>query len=549
VSMNSVLIKYWRVRNKSIVVSKVQNIVDQVQASGCLGKSSRQCDLLQYLLAEMEQGRLDKITPFSVAIDVLGRDDSFDSTTDSIVRVEMHRLRKNLKHFNGTSKNLHLVIPRASYEVVVIDRPQKHKVLFFEAYLKQFAFTVTVLAAVVTGFFLTQAPNNDSIVTASNCSSAIPNISVVNSGDVSSLQLHVDRIIRSTISQYTSVKLVEYSQACEGTPSFVIDYMVLGENSKYRVAMTTYNTETSSIIKQANVGGIITQLDGRTNLHFDIAKSIDVLVKPYGTIPKYAATLTWGSSTYKDNYRCLITMYDSFSGESSAEYAEALSCLERSAETDLVTLDNLGGLAASYLEQAQGYRAKTVDAPLFEAEKIISKFKGKWINSVEMTIAKITYEVERPDFNSQRLKALLDESESRYDSHPQILLTVAGYSGYKLGDWEHAKHLSDRVKLLHAELDNSVYVIDAAYSLLFETNATNMQTCKMVYSENSLLANLIVHACAKQSQNSFWYKKTQANLDLLNYSSPLLQINFIQNKGLEASLSDGIIAALKLPPV
>ena len=111
-------------------------------------------------------------------------------------------------------------------------------------------------------------------------------------------------------------------------------------------------------------------------------------------------------------------------------------------------------MAASYLEQAQGYRSKTTDNPLLEAHRIIEGAGDRWITSAEMTTAKIVYEAERPDFSAERLKRTLNDAEIRYKSHPQTLLIVAAYTGYKLGDWEHAKHLSNQVKRIHSERDN-----------------------------------------------------------------------------------------------
>lgn len=117
-----------------------------VSASGALGKAKRQRELLHYLLAQKERGRLDGLMQYSIAFDVLGRPDNFDPSTDSIVRVEMHRLRKNLLQFNATSKTVQITIPRASYEVVVTDKAQNENAPFLKTYSKPLTFAVTALA-------------------------------------------------------------------------------------------------------------------------------------------------------------------------------------------------------------------------------------------------------------------------------------------------------------------------------------------------------------------------------------------------------------------
>ncbi|MBL4853592.1 MAG: hypothetical protein JKY25_05055 [Robiginitomaculum sp.] len=528
----------------------VREIVGLVHASGSLGKSKRQSDLLRYLLTAKEQGRLDSISQYSIAIDVLGRPESFDSSTDSIVRGEMHRLRKNLKLFNGQSKGLHLKIPRAEFEVVVKIKTENQKFPFLKIYYKPLAFAATALVVATFGL-VTMPANTPTSAFASNCSSMIPNVSVVNSGSSTDLQLYVGKIIRSSLSQYTNIQLVDDIEACadNGTPSFTVDYMVFEENGTYRVALTTYNELPANIVGFTNIGGVIGQPDDKDDLYYTLATLLSELAKPYGTIARHSVTKTWNSQTYKNNYRCLIVMYDSFSGESSREYEEAFSCLKNSAESNLASLDNLGGLAASYLEQAQGYRSKTTDNPLLEAHRIIEGAGDRWITSAEMTTAKIVYEAERPDFSAERLKRTLNDAEIRYKSHPQTLLIVAAYTGYKLGDWEHAKHLSNQVKRIHSERDNSVFVIEAAYSILYESPKTSMEACKNIYSKNSLIANLIVHACARQAQDKVWFEKTQSNLNRLQYSTTARQIKFLKNKNLDSAFTDKIIGALSLPPV
>ena len=76
-----------------------------------------------------------------------------------------------------------------------------------------------------------------------------------------------------------------------------------------------------------------------------------------------------------------------------------------------------------------------------------------------------------------------------------------------------------------------------------------MEACKNIYSKNSLIANLIVHACARQAQDKVWFEKTQSNLNRLQYSTTARQIKFLKNKNLDSAFTDKIIGALSLPPV
>src|SRR5277367_238975 len=58
------------------------------------------------------------ISEYEIAIEALGRRSDFDTSQDSIVRVEAHRVRKRLREYyehEGSKHTLHLVIPQGSY--------------------------------------------------------------------------------------------------------------------------------------------------------------------------------------------------------------------------------------------------------------------------------------------------------------------------------------------------------------------------------------------------------------------------------------------------
>ena len=63
-------------------------------------------------------GEAEQITEYTIAVDVFGKPKDFRETKDSIVRVEVHRLRKRLLHFyqeEGASHRVRIVIPTGKY--------------------------------------------------------------------------------------------------------------------------------------------------------------------------------------------------------------------------------------------------------------------------------------------------------------------------------------------------------------------------------------------------------------------------------------------------
>src|SRR5438477_12894850 len=91
-----------------------QSALAAVLTSRTFSKNPRLAALLEYLCLRYFRGETDAIKEYNIATDVFGRPADFDQSSDAIVRVEMHRLRKKLKEFyrdEGAEQALEIVIP------------------------------------------------------------------------------------------------------------------------------------------------------------------------------------------------------------------------------------------------------------------------------------------------------------------------------------------------------------------------------------------------------------------------------------------------------
>ena len=85
----------------------------------------RLAKLLQYICERYFDGDTDRIKEYSIATEVFLRPESFDQATDSIVRVEVFRLRKKLREFyggEGAGQPIEIVIATGHYRPEFIDR-------------------------------------------------------------------------------------------------------------------------------------------------------------------------------------------------------------------------------------------------------------------------------------------------------------------------------------------------------------------------------------------------------------------------------------------
>ena len=96
----------------------VRMAVGQIVASPDFAASDRARRFLRYVVEETLCGRADRIKAFSVAVEVFGRDESFDPQNDPVVRIEAGRLRRALEHYyllSGKDDPVLIEIPKGGY--------------------------------------------------------------------------------------------------------------------------------------------------------------------------------------------------------------------------------------------------------------------------------------------------------------------------------------------------------------------------------------------------------------------------------------------------
>jgi hypothetical protein len=71
-------------------------------ASATFQKSPNLARLLEYICTKYFEGTVGELKEYNIGVEALGRPSEFDPATNSIVRVEVHRLREKLKRFYET---------------------------------------------------------------------------------------------------------------------------------------------------------------------------------------------------------------------------------------------------------------------------------------------------------------------------------------------------------------------------------------------------------------------------------------------------------------
>ena len=104
--------------------------LEVVLNSGIFNRAPNLASFLNYVCERHFEGQADGIKEYSIAVEALRRSAEFDQRTNSIVRVEAHRLRKRLAEYYagiGADHPIHIDIPNGQYapRFLVKDRAPK----------------------------------------------------------------------------------------------------------------------------------------------------------------------------------------------------------------------------------------------------------------------------------------------------------------------------------------------------------------------------------------------------------------------------------------
>jgi hypothetical protein len=97
---------------------EAQGALHRMLESDVLRGSPQLAAFLRYVVETTLRGEADRIKGYTIAIEALGRDETFDPQTDPIVRVEAARLRRAINRYYegpGSHESLKIELPLGSY--------------------------------------------------------------------------------------------------------------------------------------------------------------------------------------------------------------------------------------------------------------------------------------------------------------------------------------------------------------------------------------------------------------------------------------------------
>lgn len=527
----------------------IDQILQAVSKTECLGSSLRQYNLLKYLLTEQYEGRGKRIKAYSIAIDVLGRDESFDNSVDSIVRVEMHRLRKSLALFNELSDEFALHIPKATYFVNVMSHstPQRgefvRKVVHDDRSLREkgrlslFILVVLVLGALGVLLYIYNLDAAKNSVAASKCPTATPNLIVMPTRVVGLPKLQkdvkttIDSYLRTGVAQYSMVNMVSESGQCNGlaSPLYKLTAEIFNAVDQSYVLILVENVESRQIIFTEKIKFEAQERVLPEHIEWTFYRVASKLLHESGVIPRDAIARVWSDKPSKRDYLCQVLAYKYTTVHLPGyNYKESVECMEHAIAQGSQNANLYGMLAAFYFDQERGYQPTYIENPYEKAVDLLDRAEIIEPYNTNVLLARLRWVRLKREHSKEKLKHLVLTIENQQPYNPNVLRITALVSGFAIGDWEHAKRVSETALKLDLTNSNQYYYISTAYALLYSPPDDAYQLSLKLYEPNSKVALLLCLASAKKAMENekiALYKRHLAVLGLRQASDYVAYVN------------------------
>ncbi|MBP2237010.1 TolB-like protein/Flp pilus assembly protein TadD [Sinorhizobium kostiense] len=351
--------------------SEVRVQLDRILASPEFDVPERARRFLTYIVNEVIAGRGDRIKAYSIALEVFGRDASFDGQTDPVVRIEAGRIRRSLERYYltaGRNDPVAITVPKGGYVPVFshvdLGAPLEANTLHFVAEesarsperakprRKRLAFLAVpvffILGAIglYAGWQTNQAPSPNQVSTkAVPAAPDLPGVIVAPFEDLSGTADSTiiargltDKVIEQ-ISKFKEIVVIAGRSADtpSETPSSVAPaarYALSGS-----VRLTADNLWLSTRLVNREDGSVLwaesysedLQVRNLLELESDVARAVaTALAQPYGVI--FRADASKAASAPPDDweaYQCTLAYYGYRANLSPQTHASVQDCLKQ----------------------------------------------------------------------------------------------------------------------------------------------------------------------------------------------------------------------------
>lgn len=310
------------IESQKITWEEIDVQIGRIAAYGGMERDARTIKLLNYLAKESFAGRGDRVRPYSIGLDVLDKDESFDPAKDSAVRVEIFKLRKLISGFYETEFSddyVEIKFEKGNYKIdfTRVKLKGEWKNVYIGSIYGIFFITVFLLV------YLYNFKNDR------YCDSAHP--IVVIDADPKNNVINYDKLL-AIIERNPLVRVSrnmvggeEDADLCNGVPRFKLTVNPTPEGGAI-ASLTDMDLKTAIWSEKFEVPKA-SVIDRRTLLLARIANEV-------GNVVPYSAVIAkWDDLESRREYRCLFDAQRYLDNLNERAFLEVRTCLKKYAFT------------------------------------------------------------------------------------------------------------------------------------------------------------------------------------------------------------------------
>ncbi len=523
--------------------AEADQAVDAIVASGVLGKGDRRAELLRYLVAQETAGKGEAIKAFSIAVDVLGRDASFDPNTDSIVRSEVGRLREALRLFYAEMAPDDLVrieIPKGSYRPVLtpVATPEAPPLPRPGARLAAIGGIVLLgLAVLGAALFAMRSPEAPPIavgeqdtleetpyevvriaVTPFLASGTNPNTERLAFGFYAELSMD--------LSAYPWISVIAPVGGNGEMSALDADYVLQGEVF-WDGDVLRGTTRLLEMPEQAVIWNEVDTVnaDVRT-IEAEIIDRSSKIAAEVGALRGIAPDLVKAQNARAsdeglDAFLCFLGMYLYLEAPTDAQHASLRECLTRSVASHPTFGDGWAALALIYMDEARFDRnPRPGTNPWADADRAVAQALRYEPLRMPVLNSALVESIEAPDRDLAAFEQHADRLLNLFPRHTGTLVNVGSREAEFAGRWDEGEALIDRAIALHPD-PPSTYFVTNAYRAALEGDAASaakaVEPLTVTTSRTELLLNYLAEARAGSVTEMRRYRALLADQGLVTF--------------------------------
>jgi len=420
----------------------VREALRLIRESGVLG-DGKLLLLLDYLVTEELEGRGDRLKGYSIALDVFNRGTDFDPSIDSVVRVEMLRLRKALASYYALPRSgarIAIDLAKGSYrpafrplaEAPADDPPARN------TKRNVYVFICVVIAGAIAAIFSAFSFGTlESFKSDDKYRCARPTLALRLEGFPKVRQVQLQGVFSKILQAYPLVLVGDAPKGCSEMQHGLELTRIAGR----AVQAALYHGD------ETNPYWVQVFPDDRGDVELLMAQILYRVASHEGALVKDEQRDAWPSEQAKREYVCHVNSYSHFVNPTTDDPADDIECLRASMKAKSPFADTYSIYATfAQLQFFDPALYGDKDRATLMAEYNRAMGKALAIDPTDclaMVVRLREYRRAVPP-DHERLAETVETIKRYCASNPFMLSHIAMVEGYVFDDWAESRLLLER---------------------------------------------------------------------------------------------------------